>query len=162
DLFGRDLPPVASGDVTFRYWRPKVDGRRALLVGLAKGDARFCRRYRVVARIAMPVDNEERGRPIARCTLDGSLAAVWPRVLALRDLASVRRKANSRPSRETLTPESEPTRNDRHRVPATTDPSTRVTTIERSPPKTSSPRAGVEICPPTRLTLRPSRRRRSC
>jgi 4-amino-4-deoxy-L-arabinose transferase-like glycosyltransferase len=83
ELFGRDLPPVASGDVTFRYWRPKVDGRRALLVGFSKGDADFCRGYRVVARIAMPVDNDERGRPIARCALDGSLASVWPRVLAI-------------------------------------------------------------------------------
>jgi hypothetical protein len=85
ELFGRDLPPVASGDVTFRYWRPKVDGRRALLVGFSKDDADFCRGYRVVARIGMPVDNEERGRPIARCTLDGSLAGVWPRVLAVDD-----------------------------------------------------------------------------
>jgi hypothetical protein len=31
----------------------------------------------------MPVDNEEQGRPIARCNLDGSLADVWPRVLDL-------------------------------------------------------------------------------
>jgi hypothetical protein len=29
----------------------------------------------------MPVENEERGLPIARCTLDGSLAQVWPRVV---------------------------------------------------------------------------------
>jgi hypothetical protein len=54
-------------------------------VGLSKSDADFCRDYRVVARIAMPVENDERGRPIARCTLDGSLASVWPRVLALDD-----------------------------------------------------------------------------
>jgi hypothetical protein len=33
----------------------------------------------------MPVDNEERGQPIARCTLDGSLAQVWPQILALDD-----------------------------------------------------------------------------
>src|SRR5439155_12176692 len=32
ELFGRGLPPTASGDVTFRYWRPNVEGRRALLV----------------------------------------------------------------------------------------------------------------------------------
>jgi hypothetical protein len=37
----------------------------------------------VVARIVMPLDNEERGRPIARCTLDGGLAEVWPKVLGL-------------------------------------------------------------------------------
>ena len=30
----------------------------------------------------MPVDNDERGAQVARCTLDGSLAAVWPRVLS--------------------------------------------------------------------------------
>ena len=29
----------------------------------------------------MPTANEERGQPIARCTLDGSLAALWPQIL---------------------------------------------------------------------------------
>ena len=82
ELFGRGLPPVASGDVTFRYWRPDVTGRRALLVGLARADVPFCRGYRVVARIRMPVDNEERGRPIARCVLDRPLAEVWPELVA--------------------------------------------------------------------------------
>jgi Dolichyl-phosphate-mannose-protein mannosyltransferase len=83
ELFGRGLPPVASGHVTFRYWRPDVTGRQALLVGFSRGDAAvFCNGYRVVAKIAMPVDNDERGAPVARCTLDGSLAAVWPRILS--------------------------------------------------------------------------------
>ena len=85
ELFGHGLPPVASGDVTFRYWRPRVSGRRAVLVGFAPGDASFCRGYQAVARIQMPVDNEERGQPIARCTLDGSLAQVWPRIVAQYD-----------------------------------------------------------------------------
>jgi 4-amino-4-deoxy-L-arabinose transferase-like glycosyltransferase len=83
ELFGRNLPPVASGDVSFRYWRPSVVGRRALLIGFAKHDASFCHGYRLVGRIAMPVDNEERGSPIARCTLNASLAQIWPRILAL-------------------------------------------------------------------------------
>jgi hypothetical protein len=82
ELFGRDLPPVASGHVTFRYWRPQLTGRRALLVGFLRPDATFCHGFRVVARIHMPVDNEERGRPIARCRLDGTLAQVWPRIVA--------------------------------------------------------------------------------
>jgi 4-amino-4-deoxy-L-arabinose transferase-like glycosyltransferase len=82
ELFGRDLPPVASGHVTFRYWRPQVDGRAALLVGLTRRDARFCRGYRVVGRIAMPVDNEERGRPLARCSLRDSLTNLWPQIVA--------------------------------------------------------------------------------
>ena len=83
ELFGRNLPPVASGDVTFRFWRPDVAGREALLVGIDQADAGFCSGYRIVARIQMPVDNEERGRPIARCTLDGPLAEVWPDVLKI-------------------------------------------------------------------------------
>jgi Dolichyl-phosphate-mannose-protein mannosyltransferase len=83
ELFGRRLPPVASGDVTFRYWRPAVTGRRALLVGFSRRDASFCRSYRLVGRIAMPVENDERNQPVARCTLDGSLARVWPEVLDL-------------------------------------------------------------------------------
>jgi hypothetical protein len=85
ELFGRGLPPVASGEVTFRYWRPRVSGRRAVLVGFTPGEAGFCRGYQAVARIQMPVDNEERGQPIARCTLDGSLAQVWPQILTLGD-----------------------------------------------------------------------------
>jgi hypothetical protein len=81
-LYGHGLPPVASGEVTMRYWRPDVAGRRAIVIGFDHEN--FCGPdYRVVARIQMPVDNEERGEPIARCTLDGSLAQVWPRVVRL-------------------------------------------------------------------------------
>jgi 4-amino-4-deoxy-L-arabinose transferase-like glycosyltransferase len=83
ELYGRGPPPVASADVTFRYWRPDVRGRRAVLVGF--GRESFCRDYRVVARVRMPVDNEERGAPVARCMLDAPLARVWPRLLALYD-----------------------------------------------------------------------------
>ncbi|MGH2972979.1 MAG: ArnT family glycosyltransferase [Gaiellaceae bacterium] len=82
DLFGRGLPPVASPHVTFRYWRPAVSGRSALLVGFVRTDATFCSTYRVVARIAMPVDNEERGQPIARCNLRASLDTLWPSLVA--------------------------------------------------------------------------------
>jgi 4-amino-4-deoxy-L-arabinose transferase-like glycosyltransferase len=78
ELFGRRLPPVASAHVTLRFWRPHVSGRRAVLVGFDGPDAPFCSDYRVVSRIAMPVDNEERGRPIARCTLTASLDDLWP------------------------------------------------------------------------------------
>jgi 4-amino-4-deoxy-L-arabinose transferase-like glycosyltransferase len=84
ELYGRDLPPVASGHVTFRYWRPEVEGRRAVLVGFDRGDIP-CHGYRVVARIEMPVDNEERGAAIARCTLDRPLAELWPKIVGLYD-----------------------------------------------------------------------------
>jgi len=82
ELFGHGLPPVASANVTFRYWRPPVAGRRALLVGFTEEEASFCSGYRVVSRIAMPTENEERGRPVARCTLDASLASLWPGLVA--------------------------------------------------------------------------------
>jgi hypothetical protein len=93
ELFGRRLPPVASGHVTFRYWRPAAGGRQALLVGFSRAGADFCRGYHIVARIAMPVENEERGRPIARCVLDGSLQEVWPRILDAGGSAAVRQKS---------------------------------------------------------------------
>lgn len=85
ELFGRGLPAVASGQVTLRYWRPDVTGRRALVVGFSRADAAFCRGYRVVARISAANDSNEGGLPIARCTLDGTLAEVWPQVVAKSD-----------------------------------------------------------------------------
>jgi hypothetical protein len=83
ELFGHNLPPIASGHVSFRYWRPTENGRRALLVGLTKQQARLCQNYRIVGRIAMPVTSEERGRPLATCTLNNNLAALWPQILLL-------------------------------------------------------------------------------
>jgi 4-amino-4-deoxy-L-arabinose transferase-like glycosyltransferase len=82
ELFGRGLPPVTSADVSFRYWRPPVAGRRAVLVGFSEGKAAgFCRGYTLLGRIHMPTANEERGLPIARCTLDSTLATEWPQIL---------------------------------------------------------------------------------
>ena len=83
DILGHHLPPVASGDVTFRFWRPHITGRQALIVGFTSTAPPFCHSndYRVVARIHMPVDNDERGDIIARCKLRGSLADVWPQIL---------------------------------------------------------------------------------
>jgi hypothetical protein len=85
ELFGRGLPPVASVDVTMRYWRPAVTGRQALLVGYARHSADFCANFRLVAHVSTPRGSNERGEPIARCTLDGTLAHVWPQVIATSD-----------------------------------------------------------------------------
>jgi hypothetical protein len=84
-LFGRGLPPIASAHVTMRYWRPQVAGRRALLVGYSRRTASFCRSYRIVARISTANDSDEGGEPIARCTLRGTLADVWPSIVATQD-----------------------------------------------------------------------------
>ena len=78
-LFGHRLPPVASADVTMRYWRPQVEGREALLVGYTARGAPFCTSYRVVSRISTP-GSDERGTEIARCTMRGALAQVWTQV----------------------------------------------------------------------------------
>jgi hypothetical protein len=84
-LFGRALPPVASAQVTMRYWRPQVTGRLALLVGYSRHATSFCRNYRVVAHISAANDSDEGGQPIARCTLRGTLADIWPSIVATQD-----------------------------------------------------------------------------
>jgi len=81
-VFGRGLPPVASPDVTMRFWRPPAAGRRALLVGYSRRAAGFCSGYRVVARISSADDSDEGGAPIARCTLRGALRELWPGIVA--------------------------------------------------------------------------------
>jgi len=82
EMFGRGLPPIASTNVTFRYWRPQVAGRHAILVGFGPGKASgFCSGYTLLGRIEMPTANQERGLPIAGCTLDSTLAAEWPQIL---------------------------------------------------------------------------------
>jgi hypothetical protein len=81
-VFGRGLPPVASADVTMRYWRPRVVGTRALVIGYSRAAAAFCAGYRVVARISSANDSDEGGEPIATCTLRGTLSKVWPSVIA--------------------------------------------------------------------------------
>jgi hypothetical protein len=82
DVLGHGLPPVASADATMRYWRPVVAGRNALVVGYSERSAGFCDRYRLVARISGANDSDEGGEPIARCTLRGPLARVWPTIVA--------------------------------------------------------------------------------
>jgi hypothetical protein len=84
-LFGHALPPVASADVTMRYWRPQVTGRQALVIGYSRPAADFCTGYRLVARISTPDGSDERGQPIARCTLTSTLAQVWPRIVERSD-----------------------------------------------------------------------------
>ena len=82
-ILGHHLPPIASAHVSFRYWRPTVNGRQALLVNFTRTDAAgICHNYRIVSHISMPIDNEEHGRPIARCTLNKPLTAAWPQIIA--------------------------------------------------------------------------------
>ena len=59
----------------FLVYKPKPSRRSYRILRTDRG-------YRVVGRIAMPVDNEERGRPLARCTLRSDLASLWPQIVA--------------------------------------------------------------------------------
>jgi hypothetical protein len=84
-LFGHGLPPVASPDVTMRFWRPRVTGRRALVIGYSRRTADFCRSYRLLSTISTPRGSDERGEPIARCALRGTLPHLWPGIVAATD-----------------------------------------------------------------------------
>jgi hypothetical protein len=51
------------------------------VIGYSPRTAGFCTGYSVVARIST-VDSDEQGNEIARCTLRGPLARVWPLIVA--------------------------------------------------------------------------------
>jgi hypothetical protein len=84
-LLGHGLPPVASADVTMRYWRPHVAGRHALVIGYTHHAASFCTNYHVVAHISAANDSNEAHEPIARCTLRSTLTQVWPNIIATQN-----------------------------------------------------------------------------
>ena len=85
ELFGHGLPPVASGDVTMRYWRPQVTGRQAVVIGYSRRAADLLHRLQRRRAHLAAVDSDERGKPIARCTLRGTLAGVWPSIVAAEE-----------------------------------------------------------------------------
>ena len=80
------LPMPLSGHLSFQYWRPaELPERHALTVGMDGADlTRLCTSWRVVARIdnRWHLDNEERGRTIARCSLRAPLGALWSSQIA--------------------------------------------------------------------------------
>jgi Dolichyl-phosphate-mannose-protein mannosyltransferase len=86
----RGLPPALSGHLSWQYWRPAaLPQRDALTVGFdATALDRLCSAWHVDARIANAngVDNEERGRLIARCRLVAPLGTLWDRMIARTDL----------------------------------------------------------------------------
>ena len=52
------------------------------MIGFTRGTASFCTGYRVVATVTT-TDSDEHGSELARCTLRGPLARVWPHIVAL-------------------------------------------------------------------------------
>lgn len=78
------LPEVVSGHLSHRYWAPAEPSATTLLVvgfdPMASGIA--CRSVEVVATLDNDAgaDNEERGRPVSVCGLDGDLGDAWPAI----------------------------------------------------------------------------------
>ena len=86
----RGLPPPLSGHLSWQYWRPRaLPQRDALMVGFDPTVLdRLCTAWHTDAVItnADGVDNEERGRLIARCRLAAPLGTLWDGAIARTDL----------------------------------------------------------------------------
>jgi hypothetical protein len=80
-LFGRGLPLVLSGHLSWQFWHPKsMTERHLLTVSFYPQDLRrLCTSWHVVDHIRNPLHyaNEELGQPIATCTLRRPLGAIW-------------------------------------------------------------------------------------
>ena len=89
-FYGRGLPRILSGHLSWQYWRPKrLPQRFALTVGYSVGDLEnLCRSWKVVNHIEnrWHLENEERGRLIAACTLKEPLGSDWNRLIATDQL----------------------------------------------------------------------------
>ena len=85
-LYGRGLPTILSGHLSWQFWHPsRLPDRFVLTVGYrTPGLEVLCRSWTVLARVdnRWHLDNEEHGQPIAACTLKHSLASDWTRLIA--------------------------------------------------------------------------------
>jgi len=85
-LYGRRLPTILSGHLSWQYWRPQQLPRRFVLtLGYHQGESRvLCSSWTVLAHVEnrWHLDNEERGQPIAACTLRRPLGSDWNRLIA--------------------------------------------------------------------------------
>ncbi len=89
-FYGHNLGPVLSGHLSWQYWRPRqLPQRFALTVGYdADTLNRLCRSWQPLARIEnrWRLDNEERGRLIAACSLKRPLGSLWKSSIARNQL----------------------------------------------------------------------------
>jgi hypothetical protein len=87
-FYGRGLPPILSGHLSWQYWHPRRLQQRFLLtVGYATTElSAMCTSFRPLARIdnRWHLGNEERGRLIAACTLKHPLGSYWPMIASDR------------------------------------------------------------------------------
>ncbi|HLY49858.1 MAG TPA: glycosyltransferase family 39 protein, partial [Solirubrobacteraceae bacterium] len=85
-FYGRGLPTILSGHLSWQFWHPRRLPRHFLLtVGYSRSSLKIlCRSSTVLAQIdnRWHLGNEERGRLIAGCTLRRPLAYDWTRLIA--------------------------------------------------------------------------------
>jgi hypothetical protein len=86
---GEDVPPVVSAHVSHRFWVTDEDRTARTLVVVGYPRSWLAPRCADVARVGTVtndagVPNEEAGGPVFRCRLPGTLADLWPDVLASR------------------------------------------------------------------------------
>ncbi len=85
-FYGRGLPTILSGHLSWQYWRPAhLPQRFVLTVGYAhRISTSYAARGRLIVHVEnrWHLDNEERGQPIAACTLRRPLGSDWNRLIA--------------------------------------------------------------------------------
>jgi hypothetical protein len=83
-FYGRGLPTILSGHLSWQYWHPqRLQQRFLLTVGYATPELRaMCTRFRPLARIdnRWHLANQELGQLIAACTLKHPLSWYWPTI----------------------------------------------------------------------------------
>jgi len=84
---GEEVPPVVSGHVSWRWWvdDDALAARTVLVVGYPRSWlAPRCAGLTRVGTIGNDagIPNEEAGGPVFRCDLAGTLADLWPEVVA--------------------------------------------------------------------------------
>jgi len=86
---GDDMPPVVSAHVSHRFWVTDDDRTARTLVVVGHPRSWLAPRCADLAQVGTVtndagVPNEEAGGPVFRCRLPGTLADLWPDVLATR------------------------------------------------------------------------------
>jgi hypothetical protein len=87
-MYGRGLPTILSGHLSWQYWHPPhLEQRFLLTVGYAASEvSAMCTSFRPLARIEnrWHLGNQERGQLIAACTLKRPLGSYWPMIASDR------------------------------------------------------------------------------
>ena len=85
-FYGRGLPLILSGHLSWQYWRPeRLPQRFALTVGYSVDGLRvLCGSWKPLSHIEnrWHLGNEERGELIAACTLKQPIGSNWNRLIA--------------------------------------------------------------------------------